>query len=136
MKTCPRCKTSKPFYEFAKHSRRADGLQSQCKDCKHKTDQEYYQKNVEKITARVSTPEARRRQRARKYSISEENVKELELRSGGFCEICKVAVATCIDHCHKTNQVRGLLCGACNKGLGFFGDDAARLAAAAVYLQV
>jgi len=39
-----------------------------------------------------------------------------------------------IDHCHKTNKVRGLLCNGCNRGLGYFGDNIAALLAAAHYV--
>ena len=41
-----------------------------------------------------------------------------------------------VDHCHKTNKLRGLLCGNCNKGLGFFKDSPLFLRQAASYLEI
>ncbi len=40
-----------------------------------------------------------------------------------------------VDHCHKTNVVRGLLCNECNSGLGKFKDNIDVMASAISYLQ-
>lgn len=40
-----------------------------------------------------------------------------------------------VDHCHKSKQIRGLVCHRCNVGLGYFRDDPELLRAAAAYLE-
>jgi len=40
-----------------------------------------------------------------------------------------------IDHCHKTNQIRGLLCWDCNAGIGKLGDDLEGVKNAIRYLE-
>lgn len=40
-----------------------------------------------------------------------------------------------LDHNHITGQLRGLLCGRCNKGLGYFRDSEELLRKAAKYLK-
>lgn len=51
------------------------------------------------------------------------------------CCICGRTDSLCMDHCHSTGQVRGLLCPMCNTGLGCFADDIQRLQAAIRYLR-
>jgi len=48
MKTCSICKEDKPKDSFNKHSGRADGLQSHCRDCSNKQSKAYYKKNLVK----------------------------------------------------------------------------------------
>lgn len=40
-----------------------------------------------------------------------------------------------VDHCHKTNRIRGLLCGNCNTGLGLLKDNVEVLTKAIEYLN-
>lgn len=39
-----------------------------------------------------------------------------------------------VDHCHKTNKIRGILCSKCNTGLGDFKDNAETIYKAFTYL--
>ncbi len=54
------------------------------------------------------------------------------------CFICGDVLAESkgvhVDHDHRTNEIRGLLCQGCNKGLGMFRDDPMLLIRAANYL--
>ena len=56
---------------------------------------------------------------------------------GGVCAICKRKFdkTPCVDHCHSTGKVRGLLCRKCNIGLGFCRDDSNLMRAATAYLE-
>lgn len=40
-----------------------------------------------------------------------------------------------IDHCHKTNKIRGLLCCRCNRTLGWFQDNIQLFHSAIIYLE-
>ena len=54
------------------------------------------------------------------------------------CGICKTPLTEMtrkIDHDHKTGIIRGLLCNACNWGLGHFKDNTKFLFNAVTYLK-
>ncbi|MDE2096323.1 MAG: endonuclease VII domain-containing protein [Patescibacteria group bacterium] len=72
-----------------------------------------------------------------------EYTKMLEAQNG-VCAICGRPEARlrngrpqslCVDHCHTTGRLRGLLCSACNRSIGLMKDNAQRLRAAAEYLE-
>jgi hypothetical protein len=55
----------------------------------------------------------------------------------GKCALCcklVSAVKIAVDHCHRQNHVRGLLCIPCNSAIGQLGDTAEALARAVTYL--
>lgn len=58
-----------------------------------------------------------------KYGITLEDRGRLFVNQGGRCWICerheRDTGTLCVDHCHDTGAVRGLLCSQCNKALGF-----------------
>jgi hypothetical protein len=72
----------------------------------------------------------------RRYGLSRADYDALLKRQGGVCAICaKPSEKTlCVDHCHATGSIRGLLCPKCNRGLGYLADDQSALIAALVYL--
>ena len=56
-----------------------------------------------------------------------------------MCAICKSPTPNTkgrwnVDHDHVTGAVRGILCGQCNGGLGFFRDSTEALKSAISYL--
>lgn len=70
--------------------------------------------------------------------ITEEKYEEMLIIQGGVCAICgfppkKIRLA--VDHDHKTNKIRGLLCFRCNYGLGWWSNNSDRLITAATYLE-
>lgn len=70
------------------------------------------------------------------YGLTQEQYEDMLLQSGGKCSICKEHTTKLhVDHDHVTGKVRGLLCRACNHGIGNFKDDTALLTAAIGYLE-
>lgn len=82
----------------------------------------------------------------KKYGISLAEYEHLYTAQNQACKICKTPfqlhghdgthhLTANVDHCHFSGQVRGLLCTSCNRGLGFFKDNATLLRLAAEYLD-
>jgi hypothetical protein len=72
----------------------------------------------------------------KKYGIDVAFYNYLYEKQGGKCAICKKSFDTlCVDHCHTSNKVRGLLCNNCNSGIGYLEDNVEYLASAISYLK-
>ena len=72
------------------------------------------------------------------YGINYEQILQKLEGQNNKCFICKEKITPetlHIDHNHKNNKVRGLLCGCCNKGLGQFKDNTQYLSNAIIYLE-
>jgi len=75
----------------------------------------------------------------RTYGITLDQYHEILKDQGGVCAICSKPDEVegrrmAIDHDHDTGEVRGLLCGNCNRGLGNFQDNIEMLEKAKNYL--
>jgi len=70
-----------------------------------------------------------------RYRLTHADRVRMLIEQDGLCAICYEEPATQVDHDHQTGEVRGLLCGTCNKGLGLFHDDVAALEGAVLYMK-
>lgn len=74
------------------------------------------------------------------YGIDLDTYNRMFAEQEGCCDLCgkhqsdfKLSLA--VDHCHKTNRVRSLLCPNCNSGLGNLRDSKEMLLKAIKYLE-
>lgn len=95
--------------------------------------QEYNQRKV-----RNDTPEKKRERHLKAdFGITLAQYGALLKSQNGVCAICKRPPknrALAVDHCHKTNEIRGLLCFRCNYGMSWFQHNPAFLGLAGAYL--
>jgi hypothetical protein len=74
--------------------------------------------------------------REKRYGLSENDFNRMLVQQNHKCSICYNALThPHVDHDHITGKVRGVLCGKCNKGLGFFSDNVTLLRSAITYLE-
>lgn len=81
-------------------------------------------------------------QQLKKYGLTLADYDAMLAAQGHCCAICKVdkpgwlkRVNWCVDHCHTTGKVRGLLCCSCNAAIGHAKDSPSILRQAAAYLD-
>ena len=160
MKLCSRCNLLKPPASFHRDKQKVDGLYSSCKDCNIKNFETVYDGRlkycthcaIEKPVEDFSKSKRRRdglqikcrtcvrdRDLKRRFGSSLQEYKSLLSKQEGKCAICgklnESIKSLHLDHCHKSGNIRGLLCANCNIGLGNFFDNRAFLFQAIEYLE-
>jgi len=115
MKICSNCGQKLPVTQFWRDKSKSDGYCHQCILCAKK----YYKQNKRRINQRAFI-------KTHGVGLAYKN---MLLASQGFeCAICGKALKpnsskVCLDHSHKTGEIRGVLCRQCNAYIGRFGDD-------------
>lgn len=157
--TCASCKQIKLLTEFFKRTSTKRGAASYCKSCMKKkftrikicnnckkevkttkkSNKPYkcWDCSVRKFNKEWSTHE---KWIWHKFKITGSQYKDLQKLQNNNCAICKRAQNEfkrkfAVDHCHKTNKVRGLLCMDCNVAIGHLKNNFSLCLSAADYLR-
>lgn len=142
-KTCA-SSGDQPVDNFYKDRSMKSGLDKYCKVCRTTIHRNAYS-NLE-MTNRTKEWKSRNKTRVRsnrlryEYGIDLAKYKSMLEKQEGKCAGClrhqsEFKIALAVDHCHRTGKVRGLLCSACNKGIGLLKDDPKLLLRLAEYLK-
>jgi hypothetical protein len=123
---CCICKDDKVITDFGKDKYCPLGYSYKCKACKR-----IYNRNSGSNTKR-------RFNKSKIYSTLVDHSTFVQMFSErqGKCDVCKVQFKSlCVDHCHTTGIIRGLLCNKCNLALGLIQDSQNTLQNAIMYLD-
>lgn len=132
-KECIKCKNTFDVTLFYKRTTPSIRYSSKCKECVKEERKENHKPLQKKNYDLVRT-----------YNITINDFKVMFDKQEGKCKICSNLIrfmsedktkAACVDHCHTTGKVRGLLCHSCNRGLGLFQDSKSNLEKALQYLN-
>jgi len=131
MKICRKCQQAKAktLDNFPLKIQSKDGLDSWCRKCRNQQAKEWKANNKEKNKAAMKSWAARNPHKVKNiilkknYGITLEDFNKLLEKQNNGCAVCKSIEKLCVDHCHETGKVRGLLCSACNKAAGFLKND-------------
>jgi hypothetical protein len=160
---CIKCQKEKPETEFHKGTgKHRNGRKSTCKACQKEYMKSYYAKHGDAIRKQANEHYKNNREQhlattkewVKKnprrvkhnllnwsFGISLEHYEQLLESQNGVCAICKKGEQSnrnktlCVDHCHDTGEIRGLLCSHCNRGIGLLGDNPETLESAITYLN-
>jgi hypothetical protein len=150
-KTCTKCGTvyKEPLEKwFYKTARTKNKLWSSCKECwkkyaKQRNKNGYNAKARKKHYEKLKTTEEGRAKISKQYRKSHlwvdyrmrpEDYDKMFEQQNGCCAICgihqsELTKRLCVDHNHKTGQIRALLCSGCNQKLAAIENKGFKIAA-------
>jgi|WetSurSiteA1Bulk_404760.scaffolds.fasta_scaffold06722_8 hypothetical protein len=104
---------------------------------------EWARNNAEKVresNRKRYNPEDDRKRKLKRYGITPDDYNFMFDAQNGYCAICgihqsKLKKPLFVDHDHKKNKVRGLICHRCNFAIGLFDDSIDNLLNAIKYLK-
>lgn len=70
-----------------------------------------------------------------RYKIDPQRYEDIVSEQNGVCAICLGPAKLHMDHNHDTGEIRGALCGNCNRAIGLLRDDFNVTYRAAIYLE-
>ncbi len=135
------------FIENAKQIKNNGNDGFRCRICvNQQSKKSHFEKNKEKIRekerikSKMPSFFERRKNRLLKknFNITLNDYKKMLSDQNNLCKICNNIDpyrSLAVDHCHKTNKIRGLLCHKCNTSLGHFNDSIEILESAIKYLK-
>ncbi len=154
-KSCTKCGEVKPFTDFPSYP--GGRPKSWCRACqtshvrekRHATPKIYKRRQPNPTLTPKKypvLPEARRRWKLKeKFGITQQDYDAMGEAQGYRCAICNQperrtirgnVIVLAVDHNHATGKVRGLLCHACNVGVGMFRESPELLQNAIEYIQL
>ena len=128
---------------FHKHKSCLFGLNNLCKKCRSIKVQEWRQRpgvneRLKEVRQKPENQTKQRQHQLKKYGLTLEQKNTMYLAQNGCCAICKQSVPfdkIGVDHNHKTNKNRGLLCNKHNLGIGLLDENIETLQNAIIYLK-
>ena len=114
------------YFEFTGTAKGTNGHHARCRECRYKLHK--YNADRERNSVMGAFP-----------GTFEIKLKEQD----GKCAICEIELkpngrspdSICLDHCHKTFRIRGVLCQLCNRMIGNSKDNPETLRKGADYLE-
>jgi Recombination endonuclease VII len=152
LKHCSDCKLDQSVLFFYRNRARPSGYSSQCKTCADKRRVKRSKENRQRENEsrrdyykRTYTPQNGKKKELQKFGLTLDSFSAMKEAQNDACAVCKRPEQInhtkgkkrelAVDHCHLTGRVRGLLCNACNTGIGKLKDSPQLLEAAIMYLK-